>query len=205
MVYLKYLCAHTLAMSRHQSRESVGTLEQAIGSQVMNEKTLDMIDVLLQTKDGSLNELGALRPDCPSNGNLTDPVATPNIEPEKGEPEYPHGLKLWLVLIALAMTLFLVHLDMTLIATAVPSITDEFHSLADVSWYGSSFFLTLGCFQSTWGKVYTFFPMKTVFLSAVGIFELGSLLSGIARNSQMLIVGRAISGICTTYPNQAWY
>lgn len=55
--------------------------------------------------------------------------------------------------------------------------------------------MTTGGFQSTWGKVYKFFPLKISFLLAVFIFELGSLICGVAPNSVALIVGRAIAGI----------
>jgi hypothetical protein len=39
--------------------------------------------------------------------------------------------------LGLCITVFLVALDNTIIATAIPKITDEFHSLDDVGWYGS--------------------------------------------------------------------
>lgn len=55
--------------------------------------------------------------------------------------------------------------------------------------------MTLGAFQSLWGKVYKYFPLKTSFLVAIFIFELGSLICGVSRNSMTLIVGRAISGV----------
>ncbi|OQE46650.1 hypothetical protein PENCOP_c001G03572 [Penicillium coprophilum] len=111
------------------------------------------------------------------------------------EDQYPHGLKLLVVVAALGMSIFLVALDMTIVATAIPKITDQFHSLDDASWYGSAFFMTTGGFQSTWGKVYKFFPLKISFLVAVFIFEIGSLICGVAPNSVALIVGRAIAGI----------
>ncbi|KAL4733064.1 MFS general substrate transporter [Aspergillus similis] len=108
---------------------------------------------------------------------------------------YPHGLKLLIIVVALGMSIFLVALDMTIVATAIPRITDQFHSLDDVSWYGSAFLMTTGGFQSTWGKIYKYFPLKISFLLAVFIFELGSLICGVAPNSVALIVGRAIAGI----------
>ena len=37
--------------------------------------------------------------------------------------------------------------------------------------------------------------IKSTFLAAVMLFELGSLLAGAATSSKMLIVGRAVSGI----------
>lgn len=83
----------------------------------------------------------------------------------------------------------------TIVATAIPKITDRFGRIQDISWYGSAYFLTLGAFQSQWGKVFKFFPLKTSFLVAILIFELGSLVSAVAPNSSTVIVGRAIAGL----------
>jgi MFS family permease len=66
----------------------------------------------------------------------------------------------------------------TIVATAIPRITDQFHSLDQIGWYGSAFFLTLASFQSSWGKVYKFFPIKASFMTAIAIFEIGSLICG---------------------------
>ena len=52
--------------------------------------------------------------------------------------EYPTGIKLALITIALCLSVFLMALDNTIIATAIPSITNQFHSLPDVGWYGSA-------------------------------------------------------------------
>ena len=108
--------------------------------------------------------------------------------------DYPHAFKLAFIVIALILSVFLVSLDQTIVATAIPHITDEFHSLDQSGWYASAFLLTLGAFQSTWGKAYKYFYIKPTFLISIGIFELGSLLCGVAQNSTTLIVGRAIAG-----------
>ena len=55
--------------------------------------------------------------------------------------------------------------------------------------------MTNGGFQSSWGKAYRFFPLKTTFLLSIFVFELGSLICGVAPNSTTLIVGRAINGL----------
>lgn len=109
--------------------------------------------------------------------------------------DYPKALKLTFIVVALVLSIFLVALDMTIVATAIPRITDEFHSLDQVGWYGSAFFLTVASFQSTWGKAYKYFPLKPTFMLAIAIFELGSLICGVAPNSTALIVGRAIAGM----------
>ena len=119
--------------------------------------------------------------------------------------DYPHGVKLAFIIVALVLSIFLVALDMTIVATAIPRITDEFHSLNQVGWYGSAFFLTLGAFQSTWGKAYKYFPLKPTFLIAIAIFEVGSLICGVAQNSTTLIIGRAIAGKSLLARLLAWH
>ena len=106
---------------------------------------------------------------------------------------YSHYITLTFIIVALILSIFLVALDMTIVATAIPRITDEFHSLDQLGWYGSAFFLTLGAFQSTWGKAYKNFDLKLTFLAAIGIFEIGSLICGVAQDSTTLVVGRAIA------------
>ena len=84
------------------------------------------------------------------------------------EVEYPSGSKLAIISLALCLSVFLVALvrtsqallcglnhrhavkqfelgililsqDNTIIATAIPRITDQFHALGDVGWYGSAY------------------------------------------------------------------
>ncbi|KAI1399175.1 efflux pump antibiotic resistance protein [Hypoxylon fuscum] len=153
--------------------------------------------------DGELAQKCAVptpRPVAPSNSEsetlLTEPprsrVATADSE---NDDDYPTSLRLTMILLALVLSIFLVSLDMTIIATAIPAITDEFRGISDVSWYGSVFFATFGAFQSTWGKAYKYFPLKLAFLASIAVFELGSLVCGSAPTSSALIVGRAIAGV----------
>ncbi|KAH7196249.1 major facilitator superfamily domain-containing protein [Fusarium oxysporum f. sp. albedinis] len=109
--------------------------------------------------------------------------------------EYPSGAHLGFIIVALVLSVFLVILDTTIVATAIPKITDEFHRLDEVSWYGAAFFVCTAAFQSTWGKAYKYFRLKICFLVSIFIFEVGSLICGVAPNSVTLIVGRAIAGI----------
>ena len=61
-------------------------------------------------------------------------VSTP---PVADDPQYPTGLALVILIIALCLSMFLIALDQTIIATAIPKITDDFHTVADIGWYGS--------------------------------------------------------------------
>lgn len=85
------------------------------------------------------------------NDNPTPPEGQPsrvNADTIQ-EYEYPHGLRLTAILAALFLSIFLASLDATIISTAIPSITNQFHSLQDVGWYGSAMFFPLAATQVT--------------------------------------------------------
>ncbi|EZF74359.1 hypothetical protein H105_04048 [Trichophyton soudanense CBS 452.61] len=105
------------------------------------------------------------------------------------------GLRLFLILSSLLVSVFCQALDDTIIATAIPPITDHFRRLSHVGWYGSVYLLTNCAFQLFYGKLYKIFPLRWVFMSALFIFELGSLVAAIAPKSETLITGRAVAGI----------
>lgn len=132
---------------------------------------------------------------------VSPPSTASTIVDEKPTPaqqddiEYPPTKKVVVILAGLFVSVFLVALDRTIIGTAIPTITNEFNSLNDVGWYASSYLLTLcGC-QLLIGRIYTFFPLKKVFLTCVVIFEIGSAICGAAPSSTVFIIGRAIAGV----------
>ncbi|KAB8075726.1 major facilitator superfamily domain-containing protein [Aspergillus leporis] len=114
---------------------------------------------------------------------------------QEDEPQYPGKLKLAFIVLSLNLAMFLVGIDNTIISSAIPKITDQFHALGDVGWYASAYLLTNCAFQLIWGKLFTFYVVKWVYLIALFIFELGSLICAVAPNSTALIVGRAIAGV----------
>lgn len=129
-----------------------------------------------------------------------DPVAALQSQPLPIEPPPQDDATLPLpqllsIVASLILSVFIVCLDQTIVATATPRITNVFHSITDVGWYGSAYLLTLASFQSTWGKAYKYFPLKITYLLSIGLFEVGSLICAVAPNSKTLITGRAIAGL----------
>ncbi|KAJ9604998.1 hypothetical protein H2200_010387 [Cladophialophora chaetospira] len=116
-------------------------------------------------------------------------------QPVDPEPIYPTGTKFWFTILALCVSLILGGLDANIVATAVPSITDHFHTVADVGWYSSAFRLCSCAFQFGFAKLYTLFSTKAIFLMSNVIFLMGSLLCATAASSTMFIVGRAVIGL----------
>ena len=50
-------------------------------------------------------------------------------------------------------------------------------------------------FQLLFGRIYTFYSAKTVFIAAIFLFEVGSAICGAAPNSTSFIIGRAVAGV----------
>ncbi|RIB16270.1 major facilitator superfamily domain-containing protein [Gigaspora rosea] len=96
---------------------------------------------------------------------------------------------------SLSLAIFLASLDQTIIATALPAIALEFKALDQISWVGTAYLLTATAFQPSYGKLSDIFGRKPVFLAAIFLFELGSLLCGLSVNMIMLIISRAIAGV----------
>ncbi|KAE9376343.1 MFS general substrate transporter [Stipitochalara longipes BDJ] len=82
---------------------------------------------------------------------------------------------------------------------AIPRITNQFHSIPDVGWYGSAYSLTSASLQPLTGKLYTNISSKICSPPQPNekskLTDLGSLLCALAVNSRMLIIGRAIAGV----------
>ena len=58
-----------------------------------------------------------------------------------------------------------------------------------------AYLLCTAAFQLFYGKIYTFFSVKWVFLAALVIFEVGSAVCGAAPSSTAFIIGRAVAGL----------
>ncbi|KAI4633809.1 uncharacterized protein J4E87_000975 [Alternaria ethzedia] len=129
-----------------------------------------------------LTNLGASKVDTPPED------ATPRVQ-------YPRGIRLALITVGLALSIFLAALDSTIIATAIPSITTQFRSISSLAWYGSSYAITNTAFQSAWGKAYQYFSLKATFMSAIAVFEIGNVICATAPTSEVLIFGRIVSGM----------
>ncbi|KAG7007522.1 efflux pump aflT [Physcia stellaris] len=108
------------------------------------------------------------------------------------QPSHPQILPL--LIIGLSLSVFLVSLDRTITTTAIPHITNQFHSYSDVGWYGSAYLITASVLQLTYGRIFALFSIKWSYIAAMLVFELGSLICALAPNSTALIVGRAIAG-----------
>ncbi|KFY76983.1 hypothetical protein V499_03503 [Pseudogymnoascus sp. VKM F-103] len=95
---------------------------------------------------------------------------------------------------SLGISVFLAALDNTIITTALPTISEHFHSNAGYTWIGSAYLLANAASTPSWGKFSDIWGRKPILLAAAAIFFIGSLLAATAVNIGMLITARAIQG-----------
>ncbi|PYH39853.1 MDR family MFS transporter [Aspergillus neoniger CBS 115656] len=110
-------------------------------------------------------------------------------------PQYPSGIKSYLAVATLCLAIFLVTLDSTIIATAMPYISDDFHSLGDVGWYSSVYTMVICTTQLLFGKLLARYSVRWIYSISMLFFLVGSAVCGAAPNSHSLIIGRAIAGV----------
>lgn len=64
-----------------------------------------------------------------------------------------------------------------------------------MGWYGSSYLIAQMALLPPCGRLYTFFNLKWTYCAFLAVFELGSIMSAVAPDSVVLIVGRCVTGL----------
>ncbi|KAK6849088.1 Efflux pump dotC [Apiospora arundinis] len=127
-------------------------------------------------------------------GNTASPPPG-GVQPSTEPPEAGRTkLETTLIMLALCSALFLAALDVTIVATAVPTIVQEFASPIGYTWVGSAYLLANAALVPSWGKLSDIFGRKALLLGAVAIFWIGSLICALSNSMGMLIAARAIQG-----------
>ncbi|KAI0514350.1 MFS general substrate transporter [Xylaria bambusicola] len=111
------------------------------------------------------------------------------------KPVHLQSWRLAVVIGSLCLGIFLLGLDQNIIGVAIPRITTEFRALDDIAWYGSAYLLTITAFQPFFGNLYKHFNAKVVYVVSLLIFEVGSIICASAKQSEVLIFGRAFLGL----------
>ena len=101
----------------------------------------------------------------------------------------------WWTLVGTCAGLFLLMLDSTVVALALPSIRhDVGASSAGLQWVMNAYLLAITALVVTAGRLGDMFGRKRLFLAGMAVFAAGSVLSGAAGGELALIAGRVLQG-----------
>jgi hypothetical protein len=133
----------------------------------------------------------SIEEEAPPSPSAIDPNTPSPTDPEASRTK----LQTTIIMASLGASVFLAALDTTIITTALPTISEYFHSNAGYTWIGSAYLLANAASTPSWGKFSDIWGRKPVLLIAAAIFFIGSLLAAVSVSIAMLIAARAIQGI----------
>jgi EmrB/QacA subfamily drug resistance transporter len=99
------------------------------------------------------------------------------------------------VLLAVMLSVGLVAIDATILATAVPSVVEDLGGFTSFPWLFSIYLLAQAVSVPIYGKLADLFGRRPVMLLGIGLFVVGSLLCGIAWGMTSLILFRLVQGL----------
>lgn len=119
----------------------------------------------------------------------------PSVSWNKAEEQVIPKNRMGIVFFGLMCTIFLVALDQTIVATALPTIVAELGGGKNYSWVGSAYMLVCASLSPLYGKLSDILGRKPVLYGCIIMFLIGSALCGAAQTMTWLIVSRALQGL----------
>src|SRR5262245_58863093 len=108
--------------------------------------------------------------------------------------------RLWAALVVLCAALFLDALDVSMVAIALPSIqADLGMTTSALQWVVSGYVLGYGGLLLLGGRAADLLGRRKVFLAALAVFALASLLGGLMSSGSLLIAARFIKGVSAAF------
>ncbi|TCC03997.1 MFS transporter [Kribbella soli] len=102
----------------------------------------------------------------------------------------------WRLLGLLAVAQFMLILDVTVVAIALPNIETDLHLQREtLTWVVSAYTLMFGGLMLLGGRAADLFGSRRVVLTGLLVFTLASLVTGLANGPEVLLGGRVAQGI----------
>jgi len=99
------------------------------------------------------------------------------------------------VTIGIMLSLFIASMESTVVATAMPTIVGQLGGLEHYSWVFAAFMLTSTTTVPLYGKLSDLYGRRKIYVIAMALFLVGSVLCGMANSMTTLIFARALQGI----------
>jgi EmrB/QacA subfamily drug resistance transporter len=110
----------------------------------------------------------------------------------------------WWTLVAVAVGLFMIMLDNTVVNVALPSIQEDLGaSPSELEWVVNAYALTFGVLLLSGGKLADLLGRRAIFIAGLVIFTAASLWCGLAGGAASLIAARTVQGVGAALMNPA--
>jgi len=129
--------------------------------------------------------------------DIPENIASPQA-PQVAEGSTMTHKQILVVFGSLMLGLLLASLDNTIVGTAIRTIIGDIggkDGLARMPWVTTAYVLASTAATPIYGKLSDLFGRKPLYMTAIGLFLLGSFLSGFSQNLDELIAFRALQGL----------
>jgi EmrB/QacA subfamily drug resistance transporter len=99
------------------------------------------------------------------------------------------------VFAGLLVAMLLSSLDQTILSTALPTIVGELDGVNHMLWVTTAYLVAATIMMPIYGKLGDMLGRKSIFIGALALFLLGSVVGGLAPDMTWLIIGRAVQGL----------
>ncbi len=117
-----------------------------------------------------------------------------STEPSESAPVLSHRQILFIIF-GLMAGMFLSALDQTIVGTSMRTIADDLDGMALQAWVTTAYLITSTVSTPIYGKLSDIFGRRPLFIIAISIFLIGSLLAGMSGSMYELAIFRAIQGL----------
>ncbi len=111
------------------------------------------------------------------------------------ERTYIKGTQLLIVMVSVLLGILLAALDQTIVGPALPKIVGDLQGLDRYSWVVTIYLLTSTISVPIIGKLSDMYGRKWLYMAGIGVFLIGSALSGISGDMNQLIIFRGLQGL----------
>src|SRR5215475_15471235 len=101
----------------------------------------------------------------------------------------------WAVTVGVMTGMFIAALEATVVGTAMPTVIASLGGINHYSWVFSAYIVTSTVTVPIWGKLSDLYGRRLLYQIGIGVFLLGTLLSGLSNSMAELIIFRAIQGL----------
>ncbi|KZO94656.1 MFS multidrug transporter [Calocera viscosa TUFC12733] len=123
--------------------------------------------------------------------------SVPNYElaVDRENSKFKPDLGFWIIFISLAVCVWLAAIDLSSVATALPTIAADLPGATSFVWIGSAYTLASTAVLPLSGNLATLFGRQITLQGFIALFAIGSAVTGAARSMTMAIAGRTVQGI----------